>query len=152
MLIMIYWIIISLVLIAVVIGYRLKGEPFIAVPKVSTFSQCAKSCKEVVNCYGFVLDMNNKCLIYGHKITDKDNRIPVDIVCNKVQPINKFKFNENMSRINKLKNAIYDCKSKDRYIQVFSNGNKVTNITGLVNYGLNNTLKDYEMMNIGIID
>jgi hypothetical protein len=126
-------------------------EPFIPAPMASSFNKCAKMCKEIVNCSGFVLDKNNQCILSGHEITSNDDFTDKDIICNKIQPINNFKSRVAMTRENKLKNAIYKCKSFDRYIQVFSNGDKVTNITGITNYNLNNTLIDYDVKNIGVI-
>ena len=131
---------------------RNKGnEGFVPAVQANSFNKCARTCKEVVNCAGFVLDQNDQCILSGHKITDKDDFTDRDIICNKIQPINNFKSRVGMTRENKLKNAIYKCKSRDRHIQVFSNADKVVNITGLVNYPLNNTLIDYDVKNIGII-
>ena len=147
-------ILLVLILIALLIVMNVGGnkpEPFIVVPKTDTFNECAKVCKETVNCHGFVFDINDKCIIYGDEV-NYDYVPPENIACNKVQPINKFKFHEAPTHHNKLLNSIYKCKSGNRYIQMFSNGDKLTNITGLVNYRLNNNMIDYDLKDIGVIE
>ena len=146
------FILIAVILTIIVVYLMNKAkEPFIPAPMASSFNKCAKMCKEIVNCSGFVLDRNDQCIVSGHEITSNDDFTDRDIICNKIQPINNFKSRVAMTRENKLKNAIYKCKSFDRHIQVFSNGDKVTNITGITNYNLNNTLIDYDVKDIGVI-
>ncbi len=147
------FILIAIILIIIVVYLLMNKtkEPFIPVPTASSFNKCAKMCKEIVNCSGFILDRNDQCILSGHKITDNDDFTNRDIICNKIQPINNFKSRVAMTRENKLKNAIYKCNFRDRHIQVFSNGDRVTNITGITNYNLNNMLIDYDVKNIGVI-
>lgn len=148
---MIYIVIVIIIIIMIYLLFNRKNEHFIPAPQSNSFNKCARTCKETVNCSGFILDRNNQCVLSGHEITDNDDVTNRDIICNKIQPINNYKSRVNMSRENKLKNAIYKCKSRDRHIQIFSNGDNVVNITGLVNYNLNNTLIDYDVNNIGVI-
>jgi len=152
-------ILITLVVIIILIFYsyklydvdNYKKEPYNVDFKAMDLNQCAKSCKETLRCGGFVLDPYDQCILFGHKVTDTNtydytNR---DIVCDKKCPISKFKFNSGITRLDKIKNAIYDCKSRSRYAQIFSNGDKLKNISGLVNYDLNNTLIDYDLVDVG---
>lgn len=152
---MIVAIILLMIIIIVILIYRNSSssskpkEPYTIDFRARNINQCARSCKETLNCDGFVLDPSDQCILVGRKISDKDLLTNRDIMCNKIQPISRFQYNSGVSRLDKIKNAIYDCKLGSRQAQLFSNADKLVNISRLANYDLNNTLIDYDLTDIG---
>jgi len=127
-------------------------EGYKVIEDVNSFAKCATKCKKTVNCYGFEFTPSNECRLHGDTIKMDDQEIPDEnIICNKKETIDDYKFNGFLSKEHKLRNAIYKCKSYDRFTKVYNNGDEVFNISGKHNFEIGNTLKDYDLVNDGPI-